>query len=163
MKRRDSARAILLDEDDQVLLLEYEDDAPVDPANPTLLRYWLTPGGGLEDGEGYDAALRRELSEELGVTAVDVGPLVGVRDVVLDLPGRGLVNSHEEYYACRVAEPFRLSHDGLSPNEQRVFRDARWWSLDALARRNPVVRPPALADLVRAAASGPHPDVIRLD
>ncbi|MGW3789820.1 NUDIX domain-containing protein [Micromonospora arida] len=65
---RRSARAIVVDEDDRVLLLRL---AIPDPAGTIVV--WITPGGGLEDGETPLAALRRELHEEAGL-ALDVDP-----------------------------------------------------------------------------------------
>ena len=36
--------------------------------------FWVTPGGGLEEGEGSKAGLRRELLEETGLESVEIGP-----------------------------------------------------------------------------------------
>lgn len=41
---------------------------------------WTLPGGGVEHGEAPADALRRELTEECGVTAGAVGTLLGVHD-----------------------------------------------------------------------------------
>jgi len=37
---------------------------------------WGLPGGGVEDGETIDAALRREMKEELGIGIKDIKPLL---------------------------------------------------------------------------------------
>jgi 8-oxo-dGTP pyrophosphatase MutT (NUDIX family) len=55
-------RALLLDEDDHVLLVQFRWEG-LDLPNG----FWACPGGGVEPGEGPEAALRRELSEELGL------------------------------------------------------------------------------------------------
>lgn len=59
---RRSARAILLDEHDRLVLIKR-----TRPGQPP---YWTAPGGGVEpDDESVVAALHRELAEELGATA----------------------------------------------------------------------------------------------
>ena len=56
---RRAARVVLLDPDDRVLLMRYDDGPP----NGS---HWSTPGGGLSAGEDYQAAAARELAEETG-------------------------------------------------------------------------------------------------
>lgn len=158
MKQRKSARAILLNEQEQVLLVRHEDALPADRSRPEVLGYWATPGGGIEDGESAVEALRRELREELGLADVAIGRRVGVREVQLDLPGVGSVLSHETYYVCRVSETPVLNWDGLSVWERRVCRAIRWWSQSEFADTNEILRPVALPELVeRAFQVDPEP------
>ena len=66
---RPTARLILLDPADRVLLFSAEDPRS---------RVWFTPGGGVHRGESLEAAAVRELAEETGHvrTEAEIGPLV---------------------------------------------------------------------------------------
>lgn len=161
MKQRRSARAILLNEQDQVLLMRHEDALPADPALPEVLGYWATPGGGIEDGESEVEALRRELREELRLTDVAIRRRIGVREVQLDLPGIGDVLSHETYYECRVSETPVLNGEGLSEWERRVCKAIRWWSREELTETTEILRPAALPELVEHAFQV-HAELIHL-
>lgn len=55
---RRAARAILIDHDDQLVLIKR--------TKPGRQPYWTTPGGGIGGSEAAQAALLRELAEELG-------------------------------------------------------------------------------------------------
>lgn len=62
MIARRSARAILIDDQTRLVLIKR-----TRPAQPP---YWTTPGGGVEPHDpSREAALHRELAEELGATA----------------------------------------------------------------------------------------------
>jgi len=68
---REAARAVLLDADDRVLLLRYDENG----------EFWATPGGSLENGEDHATATVRELGEELGIDdkAIELGPQLAER------------------------------------------------------------------------------------
>ncbi len=59
---RPTARLVVLDPEGRVLLFKIEDHTLVDPADPRRPRiFWITPGGGVEDGETFEVAALREL------------------------------------------------------------------------------------------------------
>ena len=65
MRARPSARLILLDPQDRVLLfLFHHREGPLAGS-----RFWATPGGSLEPSETYAQAAHRELFEETGIEA----------------------------------------------------------------------------------------------
>ncbi|MBO2463675.1 NUDIX domain-containing protein [Actinomadura violacea] len=85
---RRAARALLLDGGDLVLLRR---------TVPGRAVYWTTPGGKIEPTDaGPEAALRRELDEELGATA---GPVRQVFACSEQLPELHRLNV---FYVCRL-------------------------------------------------------------
>jgi 8-oxo-dGTP pyrophosphatase MutT (NUDIX family) len=64
--RRRSARAILIDDDGYLVLIRR--------TRPGRAPYWTTAGGGVEvDDASIEAAMHRELAEELGAKAIGAG------------------------------------------------------------------------------------------
>jgi len=67
----ESARALLVDLQDRVLLMKLASNAHTS--------FWLTPGGSLHPGVKFEDALRREIREETGLTGAQPGHWVGRR------------------------------------------------------------------------------------
>lgn len=130
--RRSSARCLVLDSENRVLLLEW-----VDPLDG--ISVWLTPGGGIEDGETAQEAARRELLEEVGIAVTGVGPCV-MRQVV------------EARTVIRVEQHF-LVRDGAAAKRGDAAdpgtRGHRWWSLAELEVSDNHFHPRNLAVLLR--------------
>ena len=72
----DVAVGVLIDPDGRFLLTSR-------PEGKVYAGYWEFPGGKLEAGESVDEALRRELTEELGVT---IGPAEPWKIEIVDYP-----------------------------------------------------------------------------
>ncbi|MFD0534887.1 NUDIX domain-containing protein [Actinomadura luteofluorescens] len=88
MRVRRGARALLLDGGSLVLLRRTVPGRPV---------YWTTPGGKIEPTDAStEAALRRELDEELGATA---GPVRQVFACAEQSPELYRLNT---FYVCRL-------------------------------------------------------------
>jgi 8-oxo-dGTP diphosphatase len=137
---RRAARALVLDESERILLVRFrEGEAAV----------WLTTGGGVEEGETDEQALRRELAEEAGLEELELGPLVWTRTVRRPLDGGRWDGQSERYYLVRVAsfEPApALSWDELAAEGMTAVR---WWTLAELETAEAVFAPRRLPQLLR--------------
>lgn len=120
--------AAIIVRDHQILLVEHRKHGE---------HYWVLPGGRLQGLETVDAALRRELVEELSLD-VRVGQLVIVSEMLA--PDRHVVNLMFHAQIGEGAEP-RL--DRADP----VLAGWQWVSTDQLPRLD--FRPP-IADAVCA-------------
>lgn len=118
---RHSVRAIILDEDDRILLCRF---AIPEPAGTIV---WAAPGGGIERGETPRDALRREVHEEVGLTIDTDLPHVWHQEVIA--PGLvagydGVVN---DYFLVRTAS---FNPGGAMSAAELMAENvtgARWW------------------------------------
>ena len=136
--RRDSVRALVVDADERVLLMRFENPA-------THATWWATPGGGIEEGESHQAALRRELAEEIGLHDFEIGPLVWELERTFPW-NRALMRQHNTIYLVRVdahepAPSVDLLDEGVS--------GFRWWTLAELAGTGERLTPTGLVERVR--------------
>lgn len=138
---RPASRAVIVDDADRILLVRFDfGDRGV---------VWATPGGGIEEGESDEHALRRELAEEAGLEAFALGPLVWTRTHHVPMGGGRWDGQSERYYVVRVAafEPApRLSWEELR-NEGMTA--VRWWTPEELEASAELFAPRRLALLVR--------------
>jgi len=113
------------------------------PERPAFLR---APGGGVEPGETADAAVRRELAEELGATVTD-SRLLGVLENIFDNDGRP---GHEIAYVFAVRSP-ELDDLGVDERIQVLDGDTSvgWYRIDDLDADALPFYPPGALDLGR--------------
>ncbi|ROP42286.1 NUDIX hydrolase [Saccharothrix texasensis] len=148
LTQRVSARVVLLDADDRVLLFE-----GFDPTRPDEL-FWFTVGGGVEPGEDVRTAAVRELFEETGVEVSDdelVGP-VWKRHAVFAFDG--LNYAAVEWFFVGKVEAVDVDTSRFNEIEQQTIRRHRWWSVAELAATDATVYPVQLAEVLPGALVG---------
>jgi len=122
---RRAVRAVILADDDRVLLCRFSFPHPAVPAGATGV--WAAPGGGIEPGELPLAALRRELHEETGLV-IDVDPPhVWHQEVDAPSPADGYDGMINDYFLVRTTrfDPRgALSDDDLAAEH---ISEMRWW------------------------------------
>jgi 8-oxo-dGTP pyrophosphatase MutT (NUDIX family) len=157
--RRQAARAVVLDGDDRVLLIRARD-----PFQPAKGEWWELPGGGMELGEDSARAAAREVLEETGLAAVDMGPCVWRHDARFTFAGLRfdqLEHIHVARWGGSPAAP-QARPAGLEMLEAMAFSGYEWWPVGELSGIG-VVIPPWLAEqLPRYLAEGPPAEPIHL-
>jgi len=137
IEERYSVRAILLTPDEHVLLMRIR--APEGERH-----FWIAPGGGLEPSEDVEQGLRRELLEELGLEAFEMGPVVWRRHHTFNW-GPRRISQQEEYRIVRVERFEPLMSDDA---EAAVLDSFRWWRVSDLGRCEEPLTPLSLAAII---------------
>jgi 8-oxo-dGTP pyrophosphatase MutT (NUDIX family) len=151
---RRSARVFVLDSRDRVLLMRCNLVAD----RPSAGQIWVTPGGGVADGEELHATAARELWEEVGLR-VDPGDLLpGVAYIegfaeIHDL-GAGLYR--DDFFFLRV-DRHEVDDGNQEAFERGQINEYRWWSIAELRETDEFVVPLRMADLLADIVAGRAP------
>lgn len=98
---RRAARAILINDRDQLLLIKR--------TKPGRAAYWTAPGGGIDDTDtSVEAALQRELAEELGAEATGLSQVFQFNSH----PAAGVVVVHS-FFLARLTKLDTSARSGL--------------------------------------------------
>ena len=142
MRERTTARVILLDPQDRVLLMKARP-----PSDPTGRAVWFLISGGLEPGESLLEAAAREIIEETGLTDAHVGALVWLSEAVIADEAKKPVHFRESYFVAR-SEGGSLSRHGWRAQEHALVDELRWWRLEELNATSETIYPEGLAELL---------------
>ncbi len=152
-KLRPAVRGVILDDADRILLVHFR--FPTEAV-------WACPGGGIEPGETDEAALRRELAEEAGLTTFDLGPCIWVREHVTPMLGGRWDGQTERFYLVRT-RPFDAHPEFSAAELEREYvTGIRWWSLEELTNSTERFAPRRMPTFVEALVSG-GPPIVTLD
>lgn len=159
MRLRHAVRAILLTEDDHILLCRF----PLTERPGTGV--WVAPGGGIEPSETQLDALRRELLEEVGYRLDGTPPRIWHQEVVSDEYVQGYDGIINEYYLVRTP---RFTPQGTFSEAELAaenISDFKWWKLDDITAYDgdDVFSPRALNSLLATLdVSGPSAEVVSI-
>ena len=131
---RQAARLLVVTPEEQVLLLRLEPSFR-DP-------FWVTPGGGLDDGEAFVDAARRELYEEVGREDLPIESSIWRRTVTFTWE-RWRVQQEEHTFVVETPGPFDAVT--LHPDEEPITGSG-WLTIPHLRALTEVVYPVGLAD-----------------
>ena len=145
---REVARIVVLDREQNVLLVRYEDTAPMDPNRQDPITYWVPPGGGVNAHESHVAAAHRELAEETGLSE-EIGIPLWVRRHTLRFEGR-LVEQVEHFFLVQLT----ALRPSVANSTSEAIVEHRWWSREELFQSSAVFFPQGFVGLVGAVMKG---------
>lgn len=134
---RRTARVVLLDPEDRVLLFRY--------AAKGFAPFWIMPGGECEPGEEYPETAHRELLEETGILARP-RPIEIVRQADYEYLGEP-VRSIEHFFQHRTTT-IRIDTSGHTELERDVMQEHRWFVRAELMDWHETIYPRDIVELV---------------
>lgn len=149
---RDSVRIILLNDNNELLLMCIDDPKTRSIGREYKGYFWTLLGGGIEENEKVEEAAIRELFEETRLNKKDfeLGPIVWFGELDLILYGKS-AHIREKYIVARTKKK-TVSSTNLTPDESKVVKNLKWFSLDQIINSKetiyPILLPKYLPDII---------------
>ncbi|MBV1904706.1 MAG: NUDIX domain-containing protein [Pseudomonadales bacterium] len=138
MSVRQAVRGLLITEDHKILLLKVR--SPVNGAS-----IWMTPGGGIENGETDHQALTREIWEETGLRLTQTGKFVFERNFSYR-GSNGRFSQFEKYFLVFLREFTPTMQNNPAEREVSIFQDYRWWDINQISSSEDTFAPSLLGE-----------------
>ncbi|SCL40320.1 ADP-ribose pyrophosphatase YjhB, NUDIX family [Micromonospora pallida] len=163
-KVRPTARVVLLDENDQLLMLRIHDPSATRGPNPLPADFWLLVGGGVKSGESYEEAARREVFEETGIRDVSLGPCVWTQEKLVVNPTGEPELVRARFFVGRVPAGSLIDFAGHEPLEASTITGYQWFTREEILAREAreTFLPPRLGSLLGDVLSGDLADPVSL-
>jgi len=130
-----ASRVILIDDKNRVLFCRGEEPS-------TGAHFWVMPGGGLDPGETFEEAARRETYEETGLSVM-IGPCVWHRRHRHVWNGLN-ADQFEKFFVAQI----HLQSEIQGQNPDDYVTAYRWWSLEEMIASNEEFAPRRAAQLL---------------
>ena len=128
MSLREGVRALVVDPDEHVLLVQFRWEGMEFAGG-----LWANPGGGIEPGETRLEAIQRELREETGLVIDELGPELWTKTAYFPMVGWDGQVDHIHLVRTPRFEPRpEMSEAELAAEN---VREIRWFSPRSCARR----------------------------
>ena len=140
---RSAGRVLLIDAEGRVLMFR-----GCDPLAPDL-KFWVTPGGGFDEGEDSRDAALRELHEETGLRLAREELTGPVHEEVAEFMFDGRAYRQRQWFYVARVPSWEVDTTGFEEIERATMDEHHWWSLAELEATAEVLYPNDLTRILR--------------